>query len=347
MSSTSFGDLWNELTAQVKVLDALAAQKFINRAWSDVGKAYEWSWLRALGVFSAPAIISTGLVSINQFSRDLTFDATAAAILDALTLDIPLTTRQIKIAGGPPYSIASYTPGGTATLDPLGLVFQEASAVTATFVIVKAYYAPPSPDFARFISVRDPISGYRLAFGSQFTQEALDRYDPVRSDASQPRCIATLYSKLSDAGIDGGGPATGQITAFSPRWEIWPHPTTARGFQIAYRKRTVDFVNDDDTIPDSISPDLIITRAKYRAYEWAETNKAGQPDLLSTNWMALVGMALGEYKELLRAEIKADRETFPNSRVFRQQGYGRYDPTWIQTHEDPIASLEAFFNYRF
>src|SRR6185295_16574988 len=98
----AFSDLWNELTAQVRGLDSLLAQKLVNRAWSDIAGRYEWSWLRAQGVLSAPAAISTGTVSINQFSRNLTFNGAAATVLDAVGLDIPLSSRSIKIAGGPP-----------------------------------------------------------------------------------------------------------------------------------------------------------------------------------------------------------------------------------------------------
>lgn len=341
--STNFGSLWNELTAQVRILDPLAAQKFISRAWQDIGKAYEWSWLRGLGVLSAPAVISTGAVSISQFSRALTFDAAATTVLDAVGLDIPLATRQIKIGGGPPYSIASYTTGGTATLDPLGPSFQEANASAATYQVVKAFYAPPSTDFARFISVRDPITGYRLAFGSQFTQEFLNRIDPIRSAASWPRMIATLDTTRTDAGVVADGTATGEITAYSPRWEIWPHPTESRGFQVAYRRRCTDFVSDSDTIPDSVNPELILLLAKAKSYEWAEANKSGQPALMASNYGNLIGLALAEYKKQLQLEMRADRETFPNSRVFIEQGVGRYDPSFIQTHGDLLAEAQAFW----
>lgn len=332
----TFGDIWNELTATVRVLDPLAAQKFTNRAWQTIGKAYEWSWLRALGVLTAPAAISTGTVSINQFTRDLTFNAAATTVLDAVTFDIPLSTRQIKIGGGPPYSIANYTAGGTATLDPLGPAFQETSAVASTYTIVKAYYAPPSTDFARFISVRDPISGYPMAFGPKFTEELLDRIDPTRSDGSLPMCIATLYSQRTIA-------SGGETTAYSPRWEIWPHPTTARGFQVVYRKRTTDFVNDDDTIPDSINPELVLTLARAKSYEWAETNKADQPLLKATNWTNLMVTAMAEYKMLLSAEIKGDKEIFPASRVTQQWPYGGwpYSPQWAQSHDSPLDLFEA------
>jgi hypothetical protein len=154
-----------------------------------------------------------------------------------------------------------------------------------------------------------------------------------------------LYSQLTDAGIASGGSATGQISAYSPRFEIWPHPTTARGFQFSYRRRTVNFVNDDDAIPDSIDPELVLFRAKVHAYEWAETNKANEPSLQATNWFNLMVSAKAEYREQLRIHIKADRETFPNSRVFTRQGVGRYSPDYLQSHGDPVSDLEAFYGY--
>ncbi len=337
----SFGDVWNELTAQVRVLDSLAAQKFINAAWNDVGKAYEWSWLRALGVFSAPAAISTGTVSVSQFSYNLTFDAAATAVLDAIGLEIPLATRQIKIAGGPTYSLESYTAGGTATLNAQGPPFQEATASGASYEIVKAYYAPPA-SFVRFISARDPVSGYTLRFGPEWAQERLDRVDPLRScSSSQPVVISALYTQSTIA-------SSGETTAYTPMFELWPHPTIARGFQITYRKRTTDFVNDDDTLPASIDPDLLLWRAKALAYEWAEANKANQPVLQATSWGNLIGLARAEYKESLGFHVKHDRETFPNRRVFPRYDWGYpFSPDYLQSHQDPIAYVEAITGLRF
>lgn len=342
----AFGDLWNELMSVVRPLDSLTAKKYINRAWSDIGQSYEWSWLRALGVFTAPDAITTGTVSISQFSRNLTFNAAATTVLDAIGLDIPLSTRQIKIGSGPPYNIASYTAGGTATLDPLGPSYQETTASGSTFSIVKCYYSPPATDFARFVAARDPISGYTLRFGPKYTQELLDHIDPQRIDGSEPLVIATCYTQLTDAGIAGGGSATGEITAYTPQFEIWPHPQTARGFQLAYRRRTTDFVNDDDTIPSSIDPELLLWRAKYHSYEWCETNKGSQPQLQTTNWVVLMAGAQAQYQDQLRSHIKHDREQFPNRRVFQQLGVGRYDPPWLQSHADPIAEIEAITGTR-
>ena len=336
--SISFGDLWNELTAQVRVLDPLAAKKFINRAWIDIGQSYEWSWLRALGVITAPAVISTGTIATTQFSRDVTFSAAAATVLDAVTLDIPLGTRQLKVGGGPSYNIATYTPGGAATLDPNGPSFQESTVTAGTYQVLKAYYAPPATDFARFISVRDPISGYYLRFGPKWTQERLDRVDPLRSNGGQPLAICNLYTERTIA-------ATGETSAYTPKFEIWPNPTQARSFEVSYRRRTTDFVNDDDLVPDILGDEIILTRAKLLAYEWAEANKANEPLLMASNWFNLIGLANAEYKEMLKTAIKEDRETFPNRRVSVQVGVGQFSPEFLQSHENPYDYLRAVYGY--
>lgn len=331
--STTFLDLYSELTASVRVLDVTMAQKAINRAWTDIGKAYEWSWLRAQAALSAPDEITTGTVAVDQFGYTLTFNADATTILDNVGLNIPLTVRSIKIAGGSPYQIASYTPGGIATLDPNGPAYQEDTETAATFQIVRCYYGPPAADFGRWISIRDPINFYNLAFGANLTQELLDLYDPQRSITTQPRGLFTAYS-MRDVDADGA------TLSFSPRWEMWPHPTTARGYQVTYRRRNGDFVNDDDEIPDSISDDLVIWGAKVHAFEWAETNKANQPLLQGTNWVNLMGIARAKYQETLRDNIKSDREMFPNIVVLNRRNFGFASPDYLQSHDLPG---EGFF----
>lgn len=335
--STTFLDLYSELTAQCRSLDSLLAQKFVNRAWSDIGDKYEWSWLRAQGVLSAPASISTGTVSISQFSRDLTFNAAATAVLDAVGLGIPLTVRSIKIAGGPPYQIASYTPGGTATLDPLGPAYQETSASGASYSIVRAFYGPPASDFARYISIRDPVSNYYIGFGANLTQDLLDRMDPMRSTTSQPQALFSAYSNRTLADPTN---TSSEITAYSPRWEMWPYPTVSRGYQCTYRRRNTEFVNDDDTLPGSIDADTVMWRAKFLAYEWAESNKANQPLLQGPNWFNLMVAAQKSGDDAIRKAIKADRETFPNLTIQRRRGLG-YGPDWLQSHDWPVEYWSA------
>jgi len=330
----AFSDLWNELTAQVRGLDGLFAQKLCNRAWSDIAGRYEWSWLRAQGVLSAPAAISTGTVSINQFSRTLTFNGAATAVLDAVGLDIPLSSRSIKIAGGPPYQLASYTAGGTATLDPLGPGYQEANAVAASYVIVRAFYGPPAADFARFISIKDPVSAYYLGFGANLDQQVLDALDPMRSSSTQPRGLFTAYTKRTQA-------AAGETTDYSPRWEMWPYPMVSRGYQVTYRRNVTEFVNDDDVLPNVIDPDVVMARAKMLAYEWAEANKANQPLLQGPNWLTLMVSANSQYEGALKLAIKLDRETFPNIVVRSRRGMG-YSPDWLQSHDAPYELLDAY-----
>lgn len=329
-----FLDLWNELTAQVRGLDPILAQKFVNRAFSDLSDRYEWSWLRAQGVLSAPDAIDSGAVSIAQFSYDLTFDATATAILDALGMAIPLSLRSIQIGGGPPYQIATYTPGGTATLDPNGPSYQESTAVAASFRIVRAYFTPPAADFGRFISIRDPIDDYYLGFGANLTQDVLDRLDPGRSNTTQPRGLFTAYTQRTMDGSD--------TTGYTQRWEMWPYPTASRGYQCTYKRRAPEFAGPDDTLPSTVDADVVLWRAKYLAYEWAETNKANQPLLQGPNWLTLMVYAAKAWDEAVRNAIKTDKDIFPNIVVRgRRRGF-LFDPLWLQSHDSPLEYVEAF-----
>ncbi len=307
--STTFEQVWKELLGQVKHLDPYAAQKFANRAYSDICDRREWGFLRVRGVLQCPAVISTGTVSVTQYSDDITFSVAASLVLDA-TNNPAITLRQLKV-GGLPYNILEYAPGGAANLDR---PYQEATNATAPYELLRCYFTAPSDDFVRFISIQDFTFTKTIKTGSGFTQTWLDHVDPQRSNAGEPLYLCTGH-------VDSAG---------NPTFEMWPHPTSAQSYVCTYRKRGAELTNTD-TLPPAMPVDLVIARAKYRAYEWAEANKGTHASLQKTNWFGLMAAAQVEYSDLLKQAIKQDREAFPDSLILQRTNH-TMDGEWMQSH---------------
>ena len=59
----AFNDYVSELKGYVPSLSPFLAQKFVNRAWSDIQDADEWSFLEGQCILQVPALISTGSIS--------------------------------------------------------------------------------------------------------------------------------------------------------------------------------------------------------------------------------------------------------------------------------------------
>ncbi|MDQ3803279.1 MAG: hypothetical protein M3416_05430 [Acidobacteriota bacterium] len=317
--SVTFETLWGELVAQVPHLDQFASKKFVNRAREDIYRARDWSFLKARGVLVAPAAVATGAVSVTRGSDAFAFNGAAAAVLDVFGLSPAITDCQVKVSGGTPYQIASYNAGGAGTFDR---PYQGETDSAAAYQVLRCYFRPPSSDFVRFLSVVNAEDEEPIQLG--WTQEELDRHDPDRSDAgSSPQLLAS-YVADTGAGRNSG-----------PMFELYPHPTSRVVLLCQYRKRGADFTSNSETLPDVISADLVLSRAKYRAYEWAEGAKGKFPSLKGTNWLALMAAAKADYKEDLKKCVRADRETHQDRFVTPQRGDLWRGAEWYQRHELP------------
>lgn len=313
--STSFDFLWNELIGTVDGIDPFSAKKFVNRSYLDICNQREWGFLRGRAVVQIPDAVTTGTVSLTQFSTSIQFDAAAAAVLDVFGLNPPITQCQIKVGVlGGAYSIDEYAAGGAAVLDR---AYQGETDAAATYTILRCFVSPPD-DFLRFISINDTLRSKTMMFGPQWTQQTLDRYDPQRIDTSEPYIFATYIYR------DG-----------HTQYEIWPNPTVGQIFLCEYRKRGVDLVSGDD-LPDAIGADLVLSRAKYRAYEFgaAHATQAWKVQ----QFMALMKEANVDYMVKLRDYKKLDKAQNPDTVVVQNDWAGFiFDAGWMQSHAGPFG----------
>lgn len=308
--ANDFSTAWNELLGQVDGLDPFSAQKYVNRAYRDIAESREWGFLRGRAVVQVPSVVSTGTVNVAQFSPAVQFDGPAAAVLDVFGLNPSVAQCQIKISTrGGPYSIIDYQPGGVATLDR---PYQETTNATSAYTLLRCYISPPA-DFLRFISINDTLRAKPMRFGPRWTQQTLDRIDPQRVVGSEPFVFATYIYR------DG-----------QTQYEIWPHPTVGQTFLCEYRKRGIDLVAGD-LIPDAIGMDLLMSRAKYRAYEFGASKAATSSK--AQVYIALKRDAKADYDEQLRKYIKQDKSQNPDTVVVHSERMlYPMDADFLQSH---------------
>lgn len=311
--SASFNACSQELLALVDGLDIFSARKFINRSYGDICSRREWGFLRARGVIQVPNAVSTGTIAVLKNDTAIQFSAAAAAVLDIFGLNPSVAQCQIKIStAGGPYSIATYTPGGAATLE---LPYQEADNATSSYTLLRCYVSAPD-DFLRFITINDALRGKPMRWGPRWTQQTLDRISPQRDLTSEPWTFATYVPD-----------STGRM-----RYEIWPHPTVAQVFLIEYRKRgDRDDLDYSGTLPDLISSDLILSRAKYRAYETGAAKAS--TGVKSQMYFALMREANNDYEAKLKLAMRNDKAQNPDTVVVHgERMMWPLDAEWLQGH---------------
>lgn len=283
-------DFYNELIGYVGgSLDPSLAKTLIQRAQRDILESRSWSFLMTEGVLAAPQSISAGSISVTQWSTSVTANATAKAALNVADGNISLGTRQFRTGTtGRIYNISAYN--STTGVITLAEQYTETTVTAGAYSVFKCYYAPPSSDFLRFVSVRDLVNARPLRLNIQ--KQELDQRDPQRTVSEPPVCISS-YKTGSDN---------------VPLFELWPTPTSARAYVCLYIRRGVELEDDGASLPPSIPDELLMTRAHYHLAKWAEMNKGRDPGLRATDWRFVMQESLARYRELMLQAKRQDDE---------------------------------------
>lgn len=250
-------------------IDPILAGQLVNYAWRDIRDARTWSFLVEESAWVAADLINTGTVAVTNNNATVTFSAAAKTALNAAAANPAMTTRQFRVVNGLIYNILTYNTGtGVATLDR---PFEETTNTIATYQVYKCYYEAPTftanaTDFNRLLSVTDPIFNRSLQLNK--TRQYVDVIDPVRLQQLQPYIVVSYRDSTS---IVSG--------SFTPRYELWPHPTNAQAYNIIYLSRGADFSADSDALPAPIPDELLMERAFFYAFRWqlGNANKGGVP----------------------------------------------------------------------
>jgi hypothetical protein len=277
----TFINYYSNLKSWVPKLSVELAKVLVNRARRDIYSSRLWSFLIVESQLTTPPLITAGAATFTQYSTSVVGDAIASAAWTGLANPL-ITMRQIRQSGGPIYNI---TAANFAIPNAVVLTFdrpyQEPTVVASGYNMYQCYYPPtdpltnaPTADFEKWLSVYDPINGYALWLNG--TQQWLNSADPQRSNMGQPYVVCT-YKDFPIAGSND--PA--------PYFELWPHPTDGISRKCFYKSGKRDWTAAGEALPSELPVELLETRARYRAYEWAEANKGVHPELQKTNWMAM------------------------------------------------------------
>ncbi len=292
----------------------LKAAKDVARAWRDVLDRRTWSFLIAFGGFNAPTLLQGGSVALTTGLATVTFDVVAGAIVGAVPLS-QLTQYQFRIStAGELYNISSYN-ATTRVLTLDRVVLEPTSPANASWMIYQAYFPPPPQamagmpsgafDFDRWISVVDPINGFRLRLADG--KRTLDQFDPQRSDQSLAYRIFN-YSTTS-TGV--------------PLYEFWPHPTNGQTFIACFKRRGNLWVQGQHPLPQMIPDSLVLNRTLFRyTYQWAAMNVGRFPSLKGTNWLQMIRDAQKFYEQDLQmAKLQDDNVDLQSLVVPEFQGF--------------------------
>lgn len=310
----TFQDLAGELVGSVPRIDYLKARQLVNRAWREIRDSRPWTFLLAETTLDCPSQIATGTVSVSQFSKLVTADATAKVVLDVVGLNIPLSDRQFRIAGSTQiYNITNYDDvTGIITLDRN---FAEPDNSASAYLIFRCYYKAPT-DFLRWLSIRDIQNGYSLRLHG--LRQELDRKDPMRTATGNP---VQIFSYKADAnGV--------------PIYEMWPSPSTAQNYNAIYQRRGIDLI-DGDSLPVSIPDELVAQRVLYYGAQWALMNAGRFPELRATRWEGIMADTKLQYQQLLEQTKRQDNEMFLQNYILDRDNTGRWpiDSRFMQSHD--------------
>lgn len=287
--ATTFRQVWSYLLGVIPELSGPHAQVLVNLAWEDIRDSNQlWSFLLVFHHITIPAAISAGSVTVTQDSANVLADATAKAVLDPVVLD--LANRFFRIsAAGPIYGISSYsTITGILVLDR---PFQEDSG-SFGYQVYQPYFQVPVADFRQWETFIDPVLNRPIFL--HWTKDEIDARDPQRASQGDPFIVVAHRHH--------------QTTGY-PVFELWPGPVNRRSYEVTFVRRGTD-ISDAIPPPDGFKA-LLLDRALYRGYEWAEANKTRFPKTLAeVNWPFLMGKVNKSYLDRLKDVTSADRQIY-------------------------------------
>ncbi len=322
-------DMRGRLRGKVPKMPYAQTLTLVNDAWRDVRRQNLWSFLLWDDGWISPPLVNTGLATVVQGSKIVTFDSNGKNAINASAASAPyspIINRQFRVAIGGIYNIWVWNPGtGVATLDRM---YGEASG-TFAFAVYQVYYPTPMKDFMTFLSIRNMQQFIRLNIDKNRTW--LDKQDPQRTWYYFPT-HAVPY-KLNENTADTN------YYQF-PMFELWGAPQQNFNYQLYGLRNGVDLVLPTDMLPPAVGDDCVTTLAKVKAFEWAEANKGKYPELQKSDWRFLMGGAMKEYERLFKDYRRKDRELV--NLWFSQRDASLYPKFWSYFNSIGATAFAGF-----
>lgn len=335
-----FLELYRELQGVFPDLPERQAQRYINRAQRNAFDSWNWSFLAGEGLLNIPASLNDGTITVEQGSQEVVGNAAAATAWQAIGDFIPITDRALKIGTDLPYRILAFDGVDTLWIDR---PYPNVDAADLGYVMYRPYYVPPD-DFNNWISVVDTTDSWNLLPGKK--KEWLDWIDPQRSNIGGPAQFISffMFQRAMTIPPFGALVTNTQLTA-RQLFELWPAPTTALSLTCYYKKRGADLVDDTDVSP--FPDELLISRATYHAYRFAQVNVANFAQLkgqriaweglkreTNDNYMYELSLAIKQDDNInLASIIPANRPWFPSSSwLQRHLTWGEYSAAYASSY---------------
>lgn len=307
----ALGDIIGDIQGSVPNMDAAQARTLLNEAWADVRRLGGWSFQFLETGFTVPGSLSTGTVTLQFGSPEVTGDAAAVAAWNTVGIGSQygalITQRQFRSGGtfgaGTMYDIIGYNPIiGVLTLnrpfsDPLTSL---AGPVTnQKYFIYQPYIVAPVADFERWLTVYDIGNSLWLKVNGNRRQRPGPGDDPQRQIFSNPAMLLGL----------GQDERVGSSTPGWQRYELWPGPQNQFLYQCWALRFGPNLVNLSDTLPIGIPESMVKAKARARCYEQQEANRDPQnPRGAGADFRFLIGVAMKEYERELKFARLRDRD---------------------------------------
>lgn len=308
MAANTFLEITRSLRLYVPQLSISLAEQFVRDRYRRILDRRDWSGMRRESEFHLRAEKSDGTVTVVRDSASVSGLGTAWDSNDI--------GRQFKVGTGSPiYTIVDVdAPGQTLTLDrTMGIT----SGSSLLYRIFDGYVIPEA-DFLRFITVTDPLQGWRLYHW--ITSAELNTMDPQRNFFGMPYLLADRVYNVATAGTSNP----------VPQYEAWPFTTAARTLYYTYIRRGDDLVNDTDVPMWPIRSDIIVSGALADVARWPGTRENPNPYFASpTYWRAYEA----EFEDKMLEIERRDEDIFIS--MLQETSNFRLVPmsaNWIQSH---------------
>lgn len=351
----AFIDLTSELTGTLPGLSVFLAQRYVKQAFEEICRKRNWSFLQADAAIVAPAVVTTGTVSVTQYTATVTLNAAASAAVLAQTLTgaTPgLTNMQFRVASvTSPAASQVYSIIAADTTTPAAIVLTldrplvEGTNAAATYQIYRAYITPPDPNFLGWQTVVDMTNARPLILNASSAK--FDLLDPQRLSQGLAFYLGQYRGTMTTSAVTGAVAPNPNVDAGTNLYELWPVPTQGQTFYARYRLRRYPYGDaPTDELPAVVPEGLVMARALgWYAYPWAGTNAANFPTLRGMNFATLISSSRATFQEIYTSTARQDDEIAMQSvlkighglRVTRPFGRGGdlplvADSNYLQSH---------------
>lgn len=195
----TFAEVWGRVLLRAPNLSPKLAQDMVRSAFRRLAERRRWSWLVKQSQIIAPAVYSTGTVTVTLNSNIVTGSSTVFAETHV--------GRQFRVGLLTPiYTIVSVQSATQLTLDQ---VWGGATASAQSYEIYRAFFEMPT-DFHQLISVYDPQLNWRLHL--DVDQNELNTFDAQRANSGNAYLVSFRDYSTSQVGtvaspvqVDGSG----------------------------------------------------------------------------------------------------------------------------------------------